>query len=97
MRDTLREAILGTVKDLHRSGLVPEAKVKQMERLCLKEYSPAAIVRLRHRYHFSQAKFAQLLNISPATVRSWEAGTHKPRGAALKLLNLLESYEYGEI
>lgn len=31
MRETIREAILGTVKDLHHSGLVDETTVARMD------------------------------------------------------------------
>jgi putative transcriptional regulator len=91
MRETIREAILGTVKDLHHSGLVDETTVARMDSLCMKDYPPAAITQLRHRYHLTPTKFAQLLNISPSTVRNWEAGINKPRGAALRLLSLLDN------
>jgi len=93
MRDSMREAVLGTIKDLHQSGLVDEETLTRMENLCvpnLKEYSAAAIVQLRRKYHLNQLTFAGHLNISPGTLRQWETGVTKPQGPALKLLNLLE-------
>ena len=32
--------------------------------------------------------FARFLNVSANTVRSWEQGTRRPRGADLKLLSI---------
>lgn len=46
------------------------------------------IVRIRHELNVSQPVFAALLNVSPATARSWEQGKRKPSGAALRLLDL---------
>lgn len=39
----------------------------------------------------SQAIFARIINVSIAAIKQWERGERKPSGAALKLLNLIES------
>jgi len=41
---------------------------------------------IRTKYGLSQNKFAQLLGISPATLRNWEQGRRKPEGPARILL-----------
>ena len=41
---------------------------------------------IRAKYGLSQNKFAQLLGISPATLRNWEQGRRKPEGPARILL-----------
>ena len=41
---------------------------------------------IRAKYGLSQNKFAQLLGISPATLRNWEQGRRKPDGPARILL-----------
>lgn len=46
------------------------------------------IVRLRHRLRWSQAAMARWLNVSSKTVQSWEQGSRKPTGSALRLLQL---------
>ena len=46
------------------------------------------IRRVRHRLNLSQREFADLLNVSLSTVRSWEQGTRTPDGASLKLLDI---------
>jgi len=48
--------------------------------------NPAEIRKIRKKLEVSQACFADLLNVSPQAVRSWEQGTRRPRNAALKLL-----------
>lgn len=47
------------------------------------------IFAIREKLHISQPVFASLLNIPVATARSWEQGTRKPSGAALRLLELV--------
>jgi putative transcriptional regulator len=40
-------------------------------------------------YHMSQPAFAILLNVTAATVRSWEQGQKSPSGAAARLLQII--------
>ena len=54
------------------------------------EYSHLRVSKLRARLKLSQPLFAQALNVSPETVRSWEQGKRQPDGAALRLLQLTE-------
>ena len=54
------------------------------------EYSRRRVSKLRARLKLSQPLFAQALNVSPETVRSWEQGKRHPDGAALRLLQLTE-------
>jgi putative transcriptional regulator len=82
---------LGTIQDLHKSGIVDEVSLREIESLCLpdiKDYSPSAVAGLRKKLKLSQAAFAHFLNISPSTVQKWESGINKPSGASLKLLDL---------
>jgi putative transcriptional regulator len=91
MRESIRESILDTVFDLHKSGIVDDVTKSEIESLCLpeiKNYSPSAIGGLRKKLELSQAAFAHFLNISPATVQKWESGISAPSGAYLKLLDL---------
>jgi putative transcriptional regulator len=57
-----------------------------------KPRSKANITKLRHRFGYSQAMFARLLNVSPKTVQSWEQGLRRPSDAALKLLAVAEKH-----
>jgi len=47
---------------------------------------PRDIRAIRRSLNASQVLFARFLNVSPNTIRSWEQGTRRPRGADLKLL-----------
>lgn len=56
------------------------------------EYDAERIRRVRRRLNVSQQVFANLLNVSLATVRSWEQGTRVPDGATRRLLAIAELY-----
>ena len=47
---------------------------------------------IRQHLGLTQHKFAQLLGISPATLRNWEQGRRKPEGAARVLLCVAAKY-----
>ena len=53
-----------------------------------KPMSSKEIVMVRKRLGLSQELFARAVNASPNAVRSWEQGTRKPGGTALKLLTV---------
>lgn len=55
-------------------------------------YRGGRIAKLRDRLGLSQPVFAQVLNVSPETVRSWEQGKRSPEGAALRLLQVAERH-----
>ena len=93
MRDSIAKSITSTVKDLHRSGLIDETSLTNIQSLCvpeIKEYNSEAIVLLREKLKLSQAALASVFNISLSTVQKWESGQIKPSGAAQKLLDVLE-------
>ena len=48
------------------------------------------VAALRKRTHMTQAGFAARFGFPVATLRHWEQGTRKPRGAALVLLNVIQ-------
>ncbi|CAN5408918.1 hypothetical protein BH10PSE4_BH10PSE4_17750 [soil metagenome] len=54
--------------------------------------APARIKQLRENNHVSQPVFARSLNTRESTVENWEAGAKKPRGAALKLLAIVQKH-----
>ncbi len=55
-------------------------------------YSGVRVARLRARLKLSQPVFAQALNVSAATVRSWEQDKRSPHGATLRLLQVAERH-----
>jgi putative transcriptional regulator len=52
----------------------------------VKPIAPKEIRAIRTRLGFTQSQFATLLNVPKVTAISWENGTRKPSGAALRLL-----------
>ena len=93
MRDSIKEAVNETVKDLHSIGLVDKITVKKLERLCNikpKNYTSEEIKAIRSRYGLSQAALAKIFNISPSTIKKWEQGKKSPSGAAKKLIELID-------
>ena len=54
---------------------------------------PASEIKaIRTRMGFTQPQFASLLNVPKVTAISWENGTRKPSGAALRLLAVARLY-----
>jgi putative transcriptional regulator len=47
---------------------------------------------IRRHLGLTQEKFAELLGISPATLRNWEQGRRRPEGAARVLLCVAAKY-----
>jgi putative transcriptional regulator len=93
MRASITKAIVDTVKDLNKSGLVDEITMRNIQKLCIpevKDFDPEKIASLRKRYNLSQAALACIFNISLSTVQKWERGNKKPTGASKKLLDLIE-------
>ena len=56
----------------------------------VKRYTPQEIRALRKGYRFTQSFFGELLGVSLKTVQAWEAGTNKPAGTALRMIQVLE-------
>jgi putative transcriptional regulator len=89
------EAIHRTVAGMHRAGAVDKTTMRRFDESCLAapELIPAAeIKRIRESQHVSQPVFARYLNTSESTVEKWESGAKKPRGMALKLLDIVEKH-----
>jgi putative transcriptional regulator len=53
-------------------------------------YSPAQVRVVRQLIGASQEVFAQMLAVSPMTVRSWEQGTRKPSAMARRFLDEIQ-------
>jgi len=93
MRKSIAASITNTVKNLHKSGLVNDITMKNIENLCVPEvqdYTPEKIIFIRKKFKLSQAALASLFNISPSTVQKWEQGNKKPAGASRKLLDIMD-------
>lgn len=55
------------------------------------KFSADQIVKLREDRNLSRSLFAQILNVPDVTVRKWESGERKPSGAALRLLQIMQT------
>ena len=80
-------------KSLHKVGAMDAITMRQFDALCLPEIhelSAAKIKKLRKETGMSQPIFANVINVSTATVKQWERGERKPSGAALKLLFVIK-------
>lgn len=49
------------------------------------------VIALRARYDLTQVQFAQLIGISPETLRNWETSRRNPMGPARALLRILSA------
>jgi len=86
--DTLHK----TAIDLTDADVMDVKTMREFDVLCLpkiEHYNAAHIKAIRESACVSQSVFAAYLNTSPSTVRAWEQGGKSPRGASLKLLNLV--------
>ena len=93
MRKSVAQSVTGVIDALHEAGMVDDPTVREIHALCLpevKNYSPDGIVALRKKMRLSRAAFAQVMNVSPSTVRKWERGVKKPTGAGKRLFDILE-------
>jgi len=86
------EAIHDAALGLYESGGMEKETMRRFDARCLvaPAYEATQIKALREANHVSQPVFARHLNISPSTVKQWEAGLKSPGGAALKLLSVVE-------
>jgi putative transcriptional regulator len=75
-----------------RAYSLPLLTARQASAVPAREYSADAIARLREQLGLSQAVFAEVLNVSPATVRSWEQEQRTPDGAAVRMLQIAEDH-----
>jgi len=86
MNDQLFQELLESVK---QGGEILRGEKKPAREFHFKNPDVKLI---RKKYGLSQTKFAQLLGISPATLRNWEQGRRKPEGPARVLLMVAEKH-----
>ncbi len=92
MKQTLREVAQAVANDLYEAGIIDAVTLREYDALCISpvhELSSREIKRIRLQEKVSQSVFAKYLNTSLSTIRQWEQGNKHPRGASLKLLNLI--------
>ena len=92
-KSRILEAVHETASDLYQLGFIDAHQMQEYNALCLNpilEYDSEKIRQLRAQLQLSQSVLATVLNTTVSTVRKWEMGKTHPKGASLKLLNLLE-------
>jgi len=93
MRQSIREAITETVIDLYEGGFLTKSQLAKFKSVGLdkpKPISPRHVKSIRAKQGISQAVFAHYLGVTKSTVAQWEQGVKKPRGTAIKLLNIID-------
>lgn len=93
MAKSILDTVHETARDLHDTGVMKDATMREFDALCLppvKQYTAVQIKRIRLKTRTSQSVFAVYLNTCKSTVQKWEQGQKKPNGPSLKLLNLVE-------
>ena len=94
MRNSIKQSVGSTVQDLLNSGIEVSFTKKELRSLGVKipeiEFSPEKISLLRKKMNVSQSVFAEILNVSPSSIRQWEQGKRTPSGSTKVLLELLE-------
>ena len=89
-----------TIKGLYETGIVDAFTMREFDSLCLPKapvFDSKKIKKLRKRENVSQPVFAVFLNVSPSTVKKWEAGDIHPNGAAIRLLDIIDHYGLGVV
>ena len=90
----LMEEMHGAAQDLYNGGFIDKKRMQEFDALYnsgeVPRYTGEGVKALRNRLNVSQSVLASIINASPATIRSWEAGTKKPGGPCCKLLDLLD-------
>ena len=94
MRKTIQKAVAESVKDLIDGGFTTSFTNRELKDLGVKipevQIAPEKVRRIRQKTRFSQSVFAQLLNVSPSSVRQWEQGKRRPTGSTKVLLDILD-------
>lgn len=76
-------------------GAIDKATLREFDRLCITkalDFGPGQIKQIREKMKVSQPVFALYLNTSESTIQKWETGAKKPRGVALKLLDVVNKH-----
>jgi len=80
---------------LHGVGAIDKATMRKFDESCIAKtptFEATEIKQIRERAKVSQPIFAMYLNTSESTIQKWEAGTKKPSGMALKLLDIVHKH-----
>jgi len=92
-KSRMLDSVHETARGLHRAGVMTATTMREFDALCLtpsREFTADDVKQLRARFQVSQAVLAAYVGVTRDTVAHWEQGVGRPRGPALRLLNLAE-------
>ena len=92
-RSRILQEVHEAARDLNEIGGMDDVTMREFDAMCLPtvpKYGADDVKRIRAKCRVSQGVFAAYLHVSKSTVAQWEQGGKKPRGASLKLLELVE-------
>ena len=93
MPNKIKEAIADSLQDIVNAGIKTTFTQKRLNELGVKipktKMNLIKIKKVRKNLNLSQSVFAQVLNVSIASVRHWEQGLREPTGSTKVLLELL--------
>jgi len=92
-KSELFAAVHESAEALHHIGAIDKRTMKEFDDACMepvKTFSAEEIRTLRERERLSQPVFARYFNVTKGIVSSWERGTKKPSGPAMRLLTLVQ-------
>ncbi len=87
--DGLMES-LGQAKQIAAGKKLPGARIQKYVIKPARDFRPQDIKRIRKSIEFTQEMLAKFLQVSLATVRSWEQGLSTPLGPSRRLLEGLD-------
>ncbi len=90
---SILDSVHESAQSLYDADVIDSVTMREFDALCLspvREFSGEEVKALRERFHVSQPVLAAYLSVTKSTIAQWEQGIKKPRGPALKLLNLAE-------
>ena len=94
-KNDLYESAHASASALYKVSAIDKATMRMFDEKCIAKtpvFKPVQIKKIRERVKVSQPIFAMYLNTSQSTVQKWEAGTKKPSGMALKLLDIVNKH-----
>jgi DNA-binding transcriptional regulator YiaG len=56
-----------------------------------REFEPVDVREIRRQFHHTRRQFAEMIGISPETLRNWERGRRRPVGPARALLRIAKA------
>src|ERR1700704_2228493 len=88
---TIMEVVLEAANDAKVDKITMD-KIEMLALPAIQILTPTQIRQLREQSKLSRGVWAKVLNVGVTTAQKWESGKTHPDGAALKLLNLVQTH-----